>query len=87
MSAFCEPATTTSSCQSSWQTGTAPAADTASSTMSAPWAWATSASARTSFTTPVEVSERVVKKTFTSGFSASSRSASAGSTLLPHPAS
>ena len=38
----------------------------------APWRCATSVSARTSFTTPVEVSEKVVKTSSTPGFSASS---------------
>ena len=60
MSAFCEPAATTSTCQASCGQGIAPSPDTASTAMIAPAAWATSASACTSFTTPVEVSESVV---------------------------
>ena len=44
-----------------------PAPDTASTAISAPWRWATSASSRTSLTTPVEVSEKVVNTTSTSG--------------------
>ena len=38
-------------------------------------------------TTPVEVSDSVVYTTFAPAYSPSARSRSAGSTLLPHPAS
>ena len=87
MSAFCEPDTTTSMSHSSWGSDTAPSADTASTTISASWSCATCASAWMSFSTPVEVSENVVKTTRASGVSPSTRSRSPGSTLLPQPAS
>ena len=57
MSAFCEPATTTSRPHASVSSGTAPRLDTASTTTSAPASRATRASACTSATTPVDVSE------------------------------
>ena len=83
MSAFCEPDTTTSTPHSSIGRSTTPSPDTASNTLTAPWAAATSASARTSFSTPVEVSDCVVKSALTSPpRSASARSTSAGVDLL-----
>ena len=68
MSAFCEPATTTSMPHSSCsQPRVAPRPETASTTSSAPWRRATSASARTSCTIPVEVSDSVANTTSTPG--------------------
>ena len=87
ISAFCDPATTTSTPHSSWGSGTAPMADTASTAISAPWRWATSVSSRTSLTTPVEVSDSVVKTTSTPACSPSRLSSSGGSTLRPHSVS
>ena len=52
ISAFCEPATTTSSPHSSVSSGTAPRLETASTTTSAPASFAAAASDRTSATTP-----------------------------------
>ncbi len=57
MSAFCEPATTTSRPHASVSSGTAPRLETASTIASAPPSCATRASACTSATTPVDVSE------------------------------
>ena len=57
MSAFCDPAATTSISHSSCGSGTAPIADTASTAISASWPCAVCASAWMSLTTPVEVSE------------------------------
>jgi hypothetical protein len=57
MSAFWEPATTTSRPHASVSSGTAPRLETASTTTSAPPSAATRASDCTSATTPVEVSE------------------------------
>ena len=59
----------------------------ASTTSSASWPRATSASARTSCTTPVDVSDKVANTTSISGLPASSRSTSAGSMRAPHSGS
>ena len=59
MSAFCEPETTESSPHSSVSQGTAPRLEIASTAMSAPASFAAAARARTSQTTPVEVSDCV----------------------------
>ncbi len=78
MSAFCEPATTTSTPQSSWRSSAAPRPETASTTRMTSCRRATSAIACTSWTMPVEVSDSVANATFTSVFSPSSRSISRG---------
>ncbi len=57
MSAFCEPATTTSSPHASVSHGIAPRLETASTTTRAPASFAAAASACTSETTPVDVSD------------------------------
>ena len=87
ISAFCEPATTTSTPHSSCGSGTAPSPETASTAISAPCRCAISVSSRMSFTTPVDVSEKVVNTSSTPSFSPSSRSSSAGSILRPHSVS
>ena len=87
MSAFCEPATTTSTPHASWGSGTAPMPETASTAISAPWRWQTSVSSRMSLMTPVEVSEKVVNTTSTSSCSASFASSPAASILRPQSVS
>ncbi len=59
ISAFCDPATTTSTPQASVASSTPPRLDTASTTSAAPVGRSASAIARTSWTTPVDVSECV----------------------------
>ena len=59
----------------------------ASTTSNASWPRATSASARTSCTTPVDVSDSVANTTSISGLPASRRSTSAGSMRAPHSGS
>ena len=59
MSAFCEPETAASIPQVAVSSGTAPRLETASTTLSAPASPAAAASAWTSATTPVDVSEWV----------------------------
>ena len=67
---------------------TTPRPETASKALIAPWALAASASARTSLSTPVEVSDWVVKSALTSPpRSARARSTSATSTFSPHSVS
>ncbi len=66
MSAFCEPETTTSRPQASVSHGTAPRLETASTTTSAPVSFAAAASACTSATTPVEVSDCTTQTAFAS---------------------
>jgi hypothetical protein len=87
MSAFCDPATTTSTPHSSWGSGTAPSPDTASTAISAPCRCATSVSSRMSLTTPVEVSEKVVNTSSMAGFEPSRSSSAAGSIFRPHSVS
>ena len=87
ISAFCEPATTTSIPHSSWRSSAAPRPETASTARITSWALQTSAIAWTSWTTPVRVSESVAKATSISGFSVSRRSNSAGSRRSPQPGS
>ena len=76
ISAFCEPETTTSMPQSSVSSGTAPRLETASTTTSAPASFAAAASAWTSATTPVEVSEWARKTSETGSISPSWRARS-----------
>ena len=66
ISAFCEPETTTSSPHASVSHGTAPRLETASTTTSAPASFAAAASAWTSATTPVEVSDCTNQTAFAS---------------------
>ena len=84
MSAFWEPVATTSSSHSSVSSGTAPRLETASTTESAPASRATAASAWTSATTPVEVSEWTRKTAFAPPASASVRARSSGDGVSPH---
>jgi hypothetical protein len=81
--AFCEPPTATSTPHPSNSNGTAPRLDTTSATTSAPASFATRASSRTGWITPVEVSE-CVSSTALTGCSASAAATSDGSTLRPH---
>ena len=60
ISAFCDPVTTASSDHASVSHGIAPRLEIASTATSAPASFATAASARTSATTPVEVSDCVM---------------------------
>ena len=83
ISAFCEPETTTSISQSSIASGTAPRLEIASQTASAPPACAAAARARTSETTPVEVSECVMKTAF-AGRAASRADTSSADGVSPH---
>ena len=85
MSAFWEPATTTSMPHSSWRSSAAPRPDTASTARMTSCFAATSAIAWTSCTMPVEVSLSVAKATLMS--SLSSLSISAGSSRSPQPGS
>jgi hypothetical protein len=84
MSAFCDPATTTSIPHASWRSSAAPMPETASTTSRRSWRRTTSAMARTSWTTPVEVSLWVAKTTSMPASSVSRRSISAGSSRAPH---
>ena len=83
MSAFCDPATTTSTPQASVASSTPPRLDTASTTSTAPVGAVCAAIASMSCTTPVEVSDWV---TNTAAVSASSAAAPirAGSSRSPH---
>ena len=83
ISAFCEPEQTTSIPHASVSSGTAPRLEIASTTTSAPASFATAASARTSATTPVEVSECVRYTTF-AGRSASRAASSSADGTSPH---
>ena len=82
MSAFWEPETTTSSPQASVAQGTAPRLETASTTARQPASFAAAASARTSETTPVEVSEWTNHTAFASRSPSRARR-SAGSGVSP----
>ena len=77
MSAFCEPATTTSSPHASVSHGIAPRLETASTTASAPASFAAAASARTSATTPVDVSDWTSQTAFASRSRSRARRSSA----------
>ena len=83
MSAFCEPATTTSSPHAAVSTGTAPRLETASTTTSAPASLATRASASTSATTPVLVSECTRYTAFTVPLRSSSAASASGEGASP----
>ena len=82
-SAFCEPPTATSIPHSSNANGTAPRLETTSTTTSAPASFATRASSRIGWITPVEVSE-CVSRTALTGCSAREAATSSGTILRPH---
>ena len=83
ISAFCEPETTTSRPHASVSHGTAPRLETASTTTSAPRSFAAAASAWTSATTPVDVSEWTIQTAFAARSRSRARTSS-GSGVSPH---
>jgi len=85
ISDFCEPAITTSTPHSSWGRSTAPRPEIASTARIVLWLRATSANARTSLTTPVDVSDWVVNRARTGRSRAPSASSTrSGFTFSPH---
>ena len=84
MSAFCEPATHTSTCQSSVFRSVAPRPLMASTTSTAGVAATTSPIALMSLTTPVDVSLNCTNTALMAGSLASAAAISAGSALVPH---
>ncbi len=84
MSAFCEPATHTSTCQSSVGRSVAPSPEMASTTRIAGVLATISPMALMSLTTPVEVSENCTYTALMAGFLARAAAMSAGSALVPH---
>ena len=86
ISAFCEPATTTSTPHSSCSHSAAPRPETASTTSIAPWRWTTSAIAWTSWTMPVEVSLSVAKTTSMPACSVAGGRSRPGRGARPSPA-
>jgi len=83
ISAFCDPEMTTSTPHASVSSGTAPRLEIASTTESAPPSAAAAATARTSVTTPVEVSDCVNSTAF-AGRAASRAATSSADGVSPH---
>ncbi len=86
MSAFCDPATTTSTPQASVASSTPPRLDTASTTSTAPVGAVSRAMRSMSWTTPVEVSDWVTNTAAVSP-SAAAAPIRAGSSRSPHACS